>query len=89
MDTGGRMSQANNPFAYLANVDYSSGPPREAMIDSFMPGTNPMARQAAKQKANREAVGLTPIGALISGFGTGWFGQPNVPTGEDNPPQLG
>ena len=89
MDTGGRMSQENNPFAYLANVDYSSGPPREAMIDSFMPGTNPMARQAAKQKANREATGLTPIGALLSGFGTGWFGQPNVPQGEDNPPRLG
>ncbi len=74
------MAKDDNPFFDLA--DYSAGPPRDAMYSGFVPGTNPMAGKAAKQRQMREAQGLTPAAALMRGLGEGYFGDVTTPNAE-------
>ena len=76
------MAKDDNPFFNLANIDYSAGPPRESMYSGFVPGTNPMAGKAAKQRQMREAQGLTPLGAILRGTGEGYFGDVGNPMAE-------
>ena len=74
------MAREDNPFFDL--VDYSAGPPRDAMYSGFVPGTNPMALKAEKQRRMREAKQLTPAAALLRGLGEGYFGDVTTPNAE-------
>jgi hypothetical protein len=74
------MAREDNPFFDL--VDYSAGPPRDAMYSGFVPGTNPMARKAEQQRRMREAKQLTPAAALMRGLSEGYFGDVTTPNAE-------
>jgi hypothetical protein len=48
----------------------------------YVAPTNPLGKQAAKQKAMREEQGLTPAGALLRGLGQGMYGDVGNGMGE-------